>query len=131
MHVLVAAARAQFQMTVRNLGSDLFNLVTVPFFAVVFIAIVKQSGRSSLIAYAVMAPVLIALWQMAIFVAGRTDQQGPVGGLAGGGHRHAGALRAGDAGQDRNHKRFGLVGFAESWLVARIVFGVTVPIRHP
>ena len=70
MRVLVAAARAQFQMTVRNLGSDLFNLITVPFFAVVFIAIVKQSGRSSLIAYAVMAPVLIALWQMAIFVAG-------------------------------------------------------------
>jgi ABC-2 type transport system permease protein len=26
---------------------------------------------------------------------------------------------------------FGLVGFAESWLVARIVFGVTVPIPHP
>jgi len=57
-------------MTVRNLGSNLFYLVTVPFFAVVFIAIVEQSGRSSLIAYAVMAPVLIALWQMAIFVAG-------------------------------------------------------------
>src|SRR5262249_16321378 len=81
MRGLVAAARAQFQMTVRNLGGDLFNLVTLAFFAVVFIGIVKESGRSSLIAYAVMAPVMIALWQMAIFVAGELINRDRWGGL--------------------------------------------------
>lgn len=131
MRVLAAAARAQFQMTIRNLGSDLFNLVTVPFFAVVFIAIVQQSGRSGLIAYAVMAPVLIALWQMAVFVAGELINRDRWLGLM----ELVVATPAPFAlvmlGRIGSITAFGLVGFVESWLVARLVFGVTVSIPHP
>ena len=131
MRVLVAAARAQFQMTVRNLGSDLFNLVTVPFFAVVFIAIVKQSGRSGLIAYAVMAPVLIALWQMAIYVAGELINRDRLEGLLEAIIATPAPFALVMLGRIGTINAFGLVGFAESWLVARIVFCITVPVPHP
>jgi short subunit fatty acids transporter len=64
IRAFAGAVRAQIQMTSHNLGGDLFNLIVVPFFALTFLAIVRQSGRTALIGYALMAPVLITPWQM-------------------------------------------------------------------
>src|ERR1051325_7857708 len=45
-------------------------LVTVPMFTIVFLAIVRQAGRGDLAQYALLAPVLIALWQLSLFCSG-------------------------------------------------------------
>ena len=69
MRVLFGAAKAQFQMTRGNI-EDLFPILTVPFFAVIFLAIVKQAGRPDLFPNALVAPALVALWSMSLFVSG-------------------------------------------------------------
>jgi ABC-2 type transport system permease protein len=45
-------------------------LVTTPFFLVIFLGIVRHEGREDLTTAAMTAPVLIALWFMALLVAG-------------------------------------------------------------
>src|SRR5688500_3191701 len=45
-------------------------LATIPLFAITFLAIVRHAGRDDLTAYAVMAPVLIALWALALLDSG-------------------------------------------------------------
>jgi len=131
IRALTGAVRAQFQMTTHDLGGDLFNLVVVPFFALTFLAIVQQSGRRGLLGYALMAPVLITLWQMALFTAGELVNR----------DRFLGVLEAVVAApapfalvmaaRTATVTAFGLAGFAESWLVALVVFHVVVPVRHP
>lgn len=128
---LAGAVRAQVQMTSRDLGADLFNLVVVPFFALTFLAIVQQSGRPGLLGYAVVAPALITLWQMGLFTAAELVNR----------DRFLGVLEAVIAtpapfalvvaARVAAVTAFGLAGFAESWLVAFGVFHVAVPVRHP
>lgn len=131
IRALRGAVRAQFLMTSRNLGSDLASLVIVPFFALTFLAIVKQSGRTGLLGYALMAPVLITLWQMALFVASelvnRDKYLGVLEGLAAAPAPFGLVM----AGRVDTVTAFGLLGFAEAWLIAFVVFGTALPIRHP
>jgi len=131
IRAFVGAVRAQFQMTSHDLGGQLFNLIVVPFFALTFLAIIKQSGRVELLGYALMAPVLITLWQMALFVAGGLINA----------DRFLGVLEAVVAApapfalvmgaRVGTVTAFGLLGFAESWLVALLVFHIAIPVRHP
>ncbi|HXJ43320.1 MAG TPA: ABC transporter permease [Bryobacteraceae bacterium] len=118
-------------MTSHDLGADLFNLIIVPFFALTFLAIMLESGRRSLLGYALLAPVLITLWQMALTVAGELINR----------DKYLGILEAVVAtpapfalvmvGRVTVVTAFGLVGFAESWLVAFAVFHIAIPIRYP
>src|SRR6266536_1985118 len=64
-------AAVRFQLELMRGNPDYWLvLVTTPFFLVIFLGIVRHAGRADLTAVAVPAPVLIALWSMALFVAG-------------------------------------------------------------
>jgi ABC-2 type transport system permease protein len=131
IRAFAGAVRAQIQMTSHNLGGDLFNLIVVPFFALTFLAIVRQSGRTALIGYALMAPVLITLWQMSLFVASDLVNRDKFLGVLEAVVATPAPFALVVAARVGTVTAFGLVGFAESWLVALAVFHVAIPIRHP
>jgi ABC-2 type transport system permease protein len=103
----------------------------VPMFTITVLAIVRQAGRDDLTAYALMAPVLIALWALALLDAGEIVSS----------DRYEGTLEptvaapAGTAavvlGRILAVTVVALVGFGEVWLVARVAFAVTIPFHHP
>jgi ABC-2 type transport system permease protein len=128
---LAGAVAAQFAMTRRDLGRDLFSLTLVPFFALTFLAIVQQSGRRELLSYALMAPVLISLWQMALMVAGELVNRDKYLGLLEAVVAAPAPFALVMAGRVATVTAFGLIGFVEAWLVALLVFRIAIPIEHP
>lgn len=69
MSLFTAAAHLQF----RQIFSDrdyTIELVRAPLLAVVFLALVRESGRTDLFANALLAPVLMALFGMALSISG-------------------------------------------------------------
>ncbi len=126
--------RGAFRMQLsesRHKPGDLQVLATVPLFTVIFLAIFQHAGRDDLAGYAILAPALIAVWGMALLVSGEiidTD-------------RHYGTLESIVAaparfaivvlGRITAVTVVSLLGLAESWFVARVVFGVTITIHHP
>ncbi|MGW3462713.1 hypothetical protein ACWDE9_25285 [Streptomyces olivaceoviridis] len=79
MTALLAGFRLQTTVLRRSPG-DLQILATVPLYTLIFLAMTDHSDRPGLAARAVLAPVLMALWSMALFTAGdiidRDRQQG-------------------------------------------------------
>lgn len=67
--VLGGAARFQLALLRRSPG-DLMVLINTPLLTIAFIAITRHAGRADLESYAVLAPVLMALWLMAVMVCG-------------------------------------------------------------
>ncbi len=116
---------------VRAAPDALMPLLTAPLFALVFLAIVRQSGRADLEADALLAPVLMTLWWVAL--------------------QHAGHLITGDRwqallepviatptslatillGRIAALMGLGLLSFGEVLIVGKLVFGVGVPFEHP
>jgi ABC-2 type transport system permease protein len=117
-------------MTRRNI-EDLLPLVTMPLFTLVFLAILIHAGRRDLNGYAVVAPLLITLAQMGIFVASEMITR----------ERSGQTLELVVASPAPFFlivatrilvlTSLGLLGFAESWLLARVFFDVSVAISHP
>lgn len=109
----------------------LMALVTAPLLTLVFLAIMMHAGREDLASFAVLAPALLVLWQMALQTSGDTiDSERENGSLE--------ALMAAPApvsavigGRITAVTLVSLLGFVESWLVAALVFGVRVEIHHP
>ena len=62
-----ALSRAQIEQTRHDI-EDLLPLLTMPLFALVFLAVIQYSGRGDLTGYALIAPSLMTLGQMAIYV---------------------------------------------------------------
>jgi ABC-2 type transport system permease protein len=130
----VRALYAGFRLQLRVVRSDadyVLPLATVPLFAVTFLAIFREAGRDDLTAYAVMAPVLIALWALALLDSGEIVE----------GDRWQGVLEPAVAapasftvvvlGRVLAVTTIGLLSFAEVWLVARLLFGIAIEIEHP
>lgn len=114
----------------RRSPDRLMALVTAPLLTVVFLSIMLHSGRTDLAPFAVLAPALLVLWQMALQTSGDTVES----------ERENGSLEALVATPTPFPAVIGgrivavtvvsLLGFAESWLVALLVFGVRVDIHH-
>jgi len=130
----MTAFRAGFALEARIIRSNpdaLMPLFLAPLFAIIFMAIVRQSGRPDLQADALMAPVLMTLLWVAL--------------------QHAGTLMAGDRwqallepviaaptnlasvlfGRIMSLMCFALLSFFEVWAVGKLVFGVSIPLVHP
>ena len=130
MRVFGAAVLLQLRI-VRSDPDYLMPLVTVPLFSITFLAIVRQAGRDDLTGYALMAPVLIALWQLSLLDSGEVIAE----------DRWQGVLEAVIAAPANIAvvvvarvlavSGLSLVAFVEVWLVARLVFGVAIEIHHP
>jgi ABC-2 type transport system permease protein len=130
MRAFVAGFRLELRI-VRSHPDALMPLFTAPLFAIIFMAIVRQSGREDLEPDALLAPVLMTLLWVAL--------------------QHAGTMMAGDRwqavlepmvaaptnvatflfGRVMSLMCFALLSFFEVWAVGRLVFGVSFPFEHP
>lgn len=115
----------------RRSPDRLMALVTSPMLTLTFLAIMLHAGRHDLAPFAVLAPALLALWQMALLTSGDTITS----------ERENGSLEALVAAPTPVPAVVGgrivavtlvsLIGFAESWLAAGLVFGIWVQVFHP
>ena len=130
LRLIFSAARAQLQMTRRDV-EDLFPILTIPLSSIVALAILENSGRGDLAGYALAASLLMSIGQMSFFVgseilaneregqtlelivASPTDYYIPL-------LTRIGVLTC-----------VGIVGFIESWIIARLLFGSSITIHHP
>jgi ABC-2 type transport system permease protein len=130
MKAFLAGFRLELRI-IRSHPDALMPLFTAPLFAIIFMAIVRQSGRHDLQPDALLAPVLMTLLWVAL--------------------QHAGTLMAGDRwqallepavaaptsmaavllGRVTSLMCFGLLSFFEVWVVGKLVFGVSIPFEHP
>ena len=127
---LWGAVRLQFQIVAAD-RSYLNEIVANPFFAVIFLGVVKAANRDDLTTFALVAPILITLWGMALEISGDVVDY----------DRGAGILEQVVAaptplplvvfGRVLTVSALSLVAVAETWLVARLGFGVTVSVEHP
>ena len=65
--------RSAFLLQMREIRANpdyVVPLATAPLLAVTFLAIVREAGRPDLTAFALMAPVLISLWSLSLFISG-------------------------------------------------------------
>lgn len=127
---LAGAVRMQGSLLLRT---PAFYMVqaTVPAYTVIFLSLAEDAGRPDLQAAAVLAPVLIAMWGIAIWVSGS----------AVGIDRWLGTLEMSLAspspyavillGRIGTVTAASLVTFAEAWLTAWLLFGIAVPVPHP
>jgi ABC-2 type transport system permease protein len=127
---LAAAVRLQAQL-LRSDATAFMPLALTPLFTVIFLEIVREAGRHDLAPYAVLAPVLMALWQLSLLNSGEIVED----------DRWQGTLELGVAapvpyavvvlGRVIAVTVIALTSFVEVWLVAWAVFGVTVDVHHP
>jgi ABC-2 type transport system permease protein len=130
----VRAFRSAFVLQARLIFGELdylMPLITVPMFTIVFLAIVRQAGRGDLAQYALLAPVLIALWQLSLFCSGEILAE----------ERWAGTLEPTLAAPASFPAlvmarilavtAVALVSVPEVLLAGRLLFGVSLHLRHP
>jgi len=106
-------------------------LVTTPMYAVIFLMIVDRAGRTDLTPYAVVAPVLVALWTMSIFVSGEVIDADRAFGVFEAAVATPASFPVAVFGRVFAVTVVALLSLAEVWLVARLVFGVSVAVHHP
>ncbi|MET0413152.1 MAG: ABC transporter permease [Polyangiaceae bacterium] len=130
LRLLWAAARAQAQLT-RNSIEDLRPLFGGPLVSLVSVAILVHSDRADLAAYGLVAAVLMTIGQMGLFVASEIVFM----------ERNEQTLELAVAtpapyslvllGRVLVLTLLGLVGALESWLLVRLVFGLSLTVHHP
>lgn len=130
MHGLAAGFRLELRV-VRANPDALIPLFTAPLFAIIFLAIFRQSGRPDLEPDALMAPVLMSLWWIALLQAGTMitgDRwQAVLEPLIAAPTTLASVL----LGRIACLMSVGLLTFFEVWAVGWLVFGVSIPLEHP
>lgn len=125
------AAVARFQLAViRTSPGNMMALVNAPLFTLMLVAVVRHAGRDDLTGYAVLAPAVITVWAMGLLVSGEVIAT----------ERENGTLEALVAtpaplmlvvfGRVGTITTISLVSVVESWLVARLGFGVAVGVPH-
>ncbi|HEV3365394.1 MAG TPA: ABC transporter permease [Acidimicrobiia bacterium] len=118
-------------VTLTRSPNSLLALATMPLTTLVFLATVIHAGRSDLIGHALVAPVLMAQWAMALLVAGELIET----------ERSLGTLELLVAsptsfpvllsGRIAAVTAIGPLAFVEAWAVATIGFGIDVHVAHP
>lgn len=130
MRGLLAALRLQAQIF-RSDPDNFMPLAVTPLWTILFLEIVRHADRDDLAPYALMAPVLITLWQLSLMNSGEVVE----------GDRGQGTLELAVAaptayatvvlGRVLAVSLLSLLAFVEVWLVAWAVFGVSVDVHHP
>ena len=127
---LIGAVRAQFSMSRRNVY-DLVPIVMQPAYTLVLMAVFVYAGREDLSAYAMVATMLMGVAATAIFIASdlmtrEQDFQTFELSIASPAPFPAIILS-----RMMVITSISLIGIAESWLIIRFVFGVSLTIHHP
>ncbi|MEU6172371.1 ABC transporter permease [Streptantibioticus parmotrematis] len=127
---VTAAARLQWALIRRSPG-DVQVLVTIPLLAIVFLAMADPSQHPQTAARAALAPPLIGLWSMALVVAGEMISQDRAWGTLEPVIAAPAGLVLVVFGRIAAVVVTGLAAFAETWLVAKVLFGLTITVAHP
>ena len=130
MHAFLAGFRLQLRV-LRAEPDAFIPLVTAPLFALIFLSIVRQSGRPDLQADALMAPVLMTLWWIALQNAGQLITGDRWQALLEPLLATPSSLASVLLGRIVALTLFGLVSFLEVWLAGKLVFDVSIPFEHP
>lgn len=130
MGVFLAALRFQL-WTARRSPDQMLVLVITPLFTAMFVSITQHAGRDDLLGHAVLAPVLMGLWQTALALGGGLidddREQGTLEALV----ATPASLAVVVAGRVAALTVLGLATFVEALAVAWLVFGETVAVPHP
>lgn len=105
--------------------------VLVPLNAVLFLAIVTHAGRDDLVGHAVLAPAIIAVWTTAIFHSSEIISADRQGGRLEALIATPAPLAVVLLGRIATMTVVSMLAMVESWLVAMLLFGQTVPVHHP
>ena len=127
---VVGAVRAQFSMSRRNVY-DLVPIVMQPAYTLVLMAVFVYAGREDLSAYALVATMLMGVAATAIFIASdlmTREQDFQTFELA---IASPAPFPAIILTRMMVITSISLIGIAESWLIIRFVFGVSLAIHHP
>lgn len=130
MRTFAAAYRLQLQV-IRSDPDFLMPLVTVPLFTIVFLAIVRHAGRADLTEYALLAPVLIALWQLSLTVAGEIVADDRWLGILEPAIAAPASFATAVIGRVFAVTSVALLAFAEVWAVGAGIFRVSIEFHHP
>ena len=130
MRGVLGAVRLQLRIVTADRGY-LNEILTNPFFAVIFLGVVKAAGRDDLTRFALVAPVLITVWALSLEISGDVvDSDRGLGILEPVVATPAG-LPAVVFGRVLAVSLLSVVGVVETWLVARFAFGIDVTVHHP
>ena len=130
MRGVIGAARMQLQLVARD-RSYLNEVIANPFFAIIFLGIVRAAGRRDLTAFAVVAPVLITLWGMALEIAGDIVDSDRSAGILEGVVATPVGFPTVVSGRVLAVTLLGGIGVVETWLVATFGFGADIVVHHP
>jgi ABC-2 type transport system permease protein len=130
VHAFLAGFRLELRI-IRAAPDAFIPLVTSPLFALIFLSIVRQSGRPDLQADALMAPVLMTLWWIALQNAGNMITGDRWEALLEPLLATPSSLASVLLGRIVALTGFGLISFLEVWLVGKLVYGVSIPFEHP
>ena len=130
MRGLWGAIRLQFRIVTAD-RSYLNEIVANPFFAIIFLGVVKAAGRDDLTSFALVAPVLITLWGMALEISGDVVDYDRSAGILEEVVAAPTPLSVVVIGRVVTVSALSLVAVIETFAVARFGFGVTVPLEHP
>ena len=127
---LVGAA-FRFELTVlRRSPGDLMALANTPLLTIILLGITRHAGRRDLDGFAVLAPAVMALWSMAILVSGEIVAKDRATGTLELLLASPASLPVVVLGRITAVTLLSLVSVAEAWLVARLLFGVSVAVEH-
>lgn len=130
MHGLAAAFRLQLHV-LRADASQIQTLAMVPLFTVIFLQIVRYADRADLTGYAVLAPVLIAIWALALQSSGEVIEDDRWQGIVDLAVASPTPFAVIVLGRVLAVTLVSLFAFVEVWLVSWIVFGIVVVVEHP
>lgn len=130
MHGIAGAARMQLQLVTRD-RSYLNEIIANPFFAVIFLGIVKAANRDDLTGFAIVAPVLITLWNMALEISGSVVDSDRWHGTMEGVVASPVGYPSVILGRVLAVSFLGLFGVVETGIVAKVGFGASVTVHHP
>lgn len=125
-----AGVRIQLWLITRQ-PDNFLMLWTVPFTALIYISIIRHSGRDDLLPNALLAPVLIGLWMFSVNLASGIVEIDRWLGTLESAIASPGSLQGVILGRICTVTGCGVFPLLETWLLARLVFGITPQVHHP
>jgi ABC-2 type transport system permease protein len=116
---------------IRASPESLIPLVTAPLFTIIFLAIVRQNGRHDLQPDALMAPILIALWWVALQHGGQIITGDRWQALVESTIASPTSLASLLLGRVATVMCLGLLSFFEVWAIGEVMFDVSLTFEHP
>lgn len=130
MRSFLAGVRMQLWL-LRRQPDDFLVLWTVPFTALIYLSIVEHSHRPDLLPTALLAPVLIGLWMFSVNLASSIVESDRWLGILEPAAASPARLQAVVLGRIGTITGCGLLPLIETYVLARVVFGITVHVGHP